>query len=165
MTLTFQKEVGERMTARLSHVQRSRLSIITQYLCHVRKSITRQHMPHIKNVLQFHVQEKMYLVNHMHELFQVKLKFIIRGQAFVPLPDVDVAVVRFTPRKNPLIPVSKQLHDRNINNSQRVTLKFDHFWHLEYRIRIRVQFHMEASPRFWTLHIKIYILDNMPNPL
>ena len=35
MTLTFQKEVGERMVAELSDVQRSRLSIITQYLCHV----------------------------------------------------------------------------------------------------------------------------------
>ena len=35
MTLTFQKEVGERMAAGVSELQRSRLSIMTQYLCDV----------------------------------------------------------------------------------------------------------------------------------
>jgi dimethyladenosine transferase 1 len=35
LTLTFQEEVGERMTANRNHQQRSRLSIMTQYLCRV----------------------------------------------------------------------------------------------------------------------------------
>lgn len=36
LTLTFQKEVAERIVAQTSHVQRSRLSIMSQYLCHVK---------------------------------------------------------------------------------------------------------------------------------
>ena len=39
MTLTFQKEVGERMVADVSEKKkRSRLSIMTQYLCDVSSS-------------------------------------------------------------------------------------------------------------------------------
>ena len=37
--LTFQKEVGERMAAGVSELQRSRLSIMTQYLCDVSSKI------------------------------------------------------------------------------------------------------------------------------
>ncbi|KAH0622400.1 hypothetical protein JD844_024680 [Phrynosoma platyrhinos] len=37
MTLTFQKEVGERLTASTGTRQRSRLSIMAQYLCNVHK--------------------------------------------------------------------------------------------------------------------------------
>lgn len=36
LTLTFQKEVAERMVANINEEQRSRLSIMTQYLCDVR---------------------------------------------------------------------------------------------------------------------------------
>ncbi|CAL8135495.1 unnamed protein product [Orchesella dallaii] len=67
LTLTFQKEVAERLTAETSTEQRSRLSVMAQYLTHC------------------------------------DLKFIIKGSAFVPKPDVDVGVVKFTPRKEPLI--------------------------------------------------------------
>ncbi|KAF7254435.1 Mitochondrial dimethyladenosine transferase 1 [Varanus komodoensis] len=40
MTLTFQKEVGERLTACAGSKQRSRLSIMSQYLCTVHKGFT-----------------------------------------------------------------------------------------------------------------------------
>ena len=40
-------------------------------------------------------------------MLQVKLCFTIKGHAFVPKPDVDVAVMRFTPKKKPLIDVSQ----------------------------------------------------------
>ena len=67
LTLTFQKEVAERMVAPICHNQRSRLSIMTQYLC------------------------------------DVQYKFTISGKSFVPPPKVDVAVVHFIPRVEPLI--------------------------------------------------------------
>ncbi|OWK55141.1 Dimethyladenosine transferase 1, mitochondrial [Lonchura striata] len=67
MTLTFQKEVGERLTANPGSSQRSRLSIMAQHLCTVENC------------------------------------FIIPGQAFVPKPEVDVAVVHFTPLVQPKI--------------------------------------------------------------
>jgi dimethyladenosine transferase 1 len=67
LTLTFQKEVAERIVADVMDVQRSRLSIMCQYLT------------------------------------EPELKFTISGSAFVPKPDVDVGVVRFIPRKVPLI--------------------------------------------------------------
>ncbi|XP_026701436.1 dimethyladenosine transferase 1, mitochondrial isoform X2 [Athene cunicularia] len=67
MTLTFQKEVAERLTANPGGKQRSRLSIMSQHLCSVENC------------------------------------FIIPGQAFVPQPEVDVAVVHFTPLVQPKI--------------------------------------------------------------
>ncbi|XP_053149580.1 dimethyladenosine transferase 1, mitochondrial isoform X2 [Hemicordylus capensis] len=67
MTLTFQKEVGERLIAATGTRQRSRLSIMSQYLCTVHKC------------------------------------FMIPGQAFIPKPEVDVAVVHFTPLVQPKI--------------------------------------------------------------
>ncbi|XP_050172715.1 dimethyladenosine transferase 1, mitochondrial isoform X2 [Myiozetetes cayanensis] len=67
MTLTFQKEVGERLTANPGGKQRSRLSIMAQHLCSVENC------------------------------------FIIPGEAFVPKPEVDVAVVHFTPLVQPKI--------------------------------------------------------------
>ncbi|NWU88750.1 TFB1M transferase, partial [Upupa epops] len=67
MTLTFQKEVAERLTANAGGKQRSRLSIMSQHLCTVENC------------------------------------FVIPGQAFVPQPEVDVAVVHFTPLVEPKI--------------------------------------------------------------
>ncbi|KAM6433920.1 dimethyladenosine transferase 1, mitochondrial [Rhynochetos jubatus] len=67
MTLTFQKEVAERLTANPGSKQRSRLSIMSQHLCAVENC------------------------------------FVIPGQAFVPKPEVDVAVVHFTPLVQPKI--------------------------------------------------------------
>ncbi|KFV72848.1 hypothetical protein N307_11516 [Dryobates pubescens] len=67
MTLTFQKEVAERLTANAGGKQRSRLSIMAQHLC------------------------------------TVENRFVIPGQAFVPKPEVDVAVVHFTPLVQPKI--------------------------------------------------------------
>ncbi|NWW51459.1 TFB1M transferase, partial [Pedionomus torquatus] len=67
MTLTFQKEVAERLTANPGGKQRSRLSIMSQHLC------------------------------------TVENRFVIPGEAFVPKPEVDVAVVHFTPLVQPKI--------------------------------------------------------------
>lgn len=67
MTLTFQKEVGERMVGQPGTVHRCRLSVMCQLWC------------------------------------DVHYKFTIPGTAFVPKPDVDVAVVTLYPLKTPLI--------------------------------------------------------------
>lgn len=67
MTLTFQKEVGERMIARPAQKQRCRLSVMCQLWC------------------------------------DVKYEFTIPGTAFVPKPDVDVAVMTLVPLKKPLV--------------------------------------------------------------
>ena len=81
LTLTFQKEVAERMAAEILDTQRSRLSIMCQYLCHV---------------------------NHV---------FTIPGKAFVPKPDVDVAVVHFTPRIEPQIDLPFKLIDKFVRHT------------------------------------------------
>ncbi|XP_056649095.1 dimethyladenosine transferase 1, mitochondrial [Diorhabda sublineata] len=67
MTLTFQKEVGERMVAPIMDKQRCRLSVMCQLWC------------------------------------EVQYKFTIPGKAFVPKPDVDVAVMTLVPLKYPLV--------------------------------------------------------------
>ncbi|XP_071035886.1 mitochondrial dimethyladenosine transferase 1 isoform X2 [Parasteatoda tepidariorum] len=67
LSLTFQKEVADRMVAEVGANCRCRLSVICQYLCHVDNLFT------------------------------------IPGRAFFPKPEVDVSVVRFTPRIRPLI--------------------------------------------------------------
>lgn len=69
MTLTFQKEVGERMIAGPGEPQRCRLSVMCQLWCNI------------------------------------NYKFTIPGRAFIPKPDVDVAVVTLTPLKTPLVDV------------------------------------------------------------
>lgn len=76
MTLTFQKEVAERMAARILNKQRCRLSVMCQTWC------------------------------------TVKYKFDISGAAFLPKPDVDVAVVTLTPMKQPLIKLPFQLIEK-----------------------------------------------------
>jgi len=67
LTLTFQKEVAQRMVAEICSKQRCRLSIMCQHLAYVKYNVT------------------------------------IKGSAFVPKPKVDVGVVHFIPRKQPLI--------------------------------------------------------------
>lgn len=66
MTLTFQKEVGERIVAKPMDEQRCRLSVMSQIWT------------------------------------RPVVRFIISGKAFVPKPDVDVAVVRLDPLRQPL---------------------------------------------------------------
>lgn len=66
MTLTFQKEVGDRIVAPPLDDQRCRLSVMSQIWT------------------------------------RPTLRFVISGKAFVPKPDVDVAVVRLDPLRVPL---------------------------------------------------------------
>ena len=76
LTLTFQKEVGERMVANPHSMERSRLSIMCQNWCHV------------------------------------CLKFILPGKVFLPKPQVDVAVVLFTPRIKPVIDLDFEIVEK-----------------------------------------------------
>lgn len=76
LTLTFQKEVGERMIAPAGAEQRCRLSLMCQNWCHV------------------------------------DYRFTIPGKAFIPKPQVDVAVVHFTPRVTPVIDLPFKLVER-----------------------------------------------------
>jgi len=80
MTLTFQKEVAERIVAPPGDAQRCRLSVMCQNWC------------------------------------AVKHNFTIPGKAFVPKPDVDVGVVSFTPRVEPLIPLDFKMVEKIIRN-------------------------------------------------
>lgn len=66
MTLTFQKEVGERIVAPPMDEQRCRLSVMSQIWT------------------------------------RPSWRFLISGKAFVPKPDVDVAVIRLDPLRQPL---------------------------------------------------------------
>ncbi|KAG8233516.1 hypothetical protein J437_LFUL011677 [Ladona fulva] len=91
MTLTFQKEVAERIVAAPGEEQRCRLSVMCQNWCYV------------------------------------DYKFTIRGSAFVPKPKVDVGVVRFVPRPEPLIPLPFSLVEkvvRTLFSSRRKHIKY-----------------------------------------
>ncbi|CAG9855879.1 unnamed protein product [Phyllotreta striolata] len=88
MTLTFQKEVGERMVAPMMDDQRCRLSVICQMWC------------------------------------DVKYKFTISGRAFVPKPDVDVAVVTLIPRKYPLVNLPFKMVEKVLRNSFNMRQKY-----------------------------------------
>ncbi|XP_042329268.1 dimethyladenosine transferase 1, mitochondrial isoform X1 [Sceloporus undulatus] len=90
MTLTFQKEVGERLTASTGTRQRSRLSIMAQYLCSVHK------------------------------------RFTIPGKAFVPKPDVDVAVIHFTPLVQPQIEQPFKLVEKVVQSVFQFRRKYCH---------------------------------------
>lgn len=90
MTLTFQKEVGERMIAPPIHEQRCRLSVMCQLWC------------------------------------DVKYEFTIPGKAFVPKPDVDVAVMNLIPLKKPLVDLPFKMVEkvlRTIFNTRQKYLK------------------------------------------
>ncbi len=76
MTLMFQKEVADRLTAQPRSGSYGRLSIITQWLCDVRTL------------------------------------FLIGPRAFTPPPKVDSAVVRITPRPEPLAPARVEVLER-----------------------------------------------------
>nr|CAD7258807.1 unnamed protein product [Timema shepardi] len=80
MTLTFQKEVAERMVAPVTTSQRCRLSIMCQNWCDVRHAFT------------------------------------IPGKAFVPKPDVDVGVVHFIPKIEPIIPLPFKLVEKVVRS-------------------------------------------------
>ncbi|XP_017655232.1 dimethyladenosine transferase 1, mitochondrial isoform X2 [Nannospalax galili] len=90
MTLTFQKEVAERLVATTGSKQRSRLSIMAQHLCDV---------------------------DHL---------FTIPGKAFVPKPEVDVGVVRFTPLVQPKIKQPFKLVEKVVQNVFQFRRKYCH---------------------------------------
>uniref|UniRef100_A0A8D0LAM0 rRNA adenine N(6)-methyltransferase n=1 Tax=Sphenodon punctatus TaxID=8508 RepID=A0A8D0LAM0_SPHPU len=90
MTLTFQKEVAERLIASTGTRQRSRLSIMSQYLCHVHKCFT------------------------------------IPGQAFIPKPEVDVTLVRFTPLVQPKIEQPFKLVEKVVQSAFQFRRKYCH---------------------------------------
>ncbi|XP_032356957.1 dimethyladenosine transferase 1, mitochondrial isoform X2 [Etheostoma spectabile] len=92
LTLTFQKEVAERMTASTGSKQRSRLSIMAQYLCTVRNCFTipgRAFVPkpevdvgvvHFTPLVQPQIQQPFKLVEKVvRNVFQFRRKHCHKG--------------------------------------------------------------------------------------
>lgn len=81
MTLTFQKEVAERLMSDILDDHRSRLSVMSQNYCDV-----------------------------IH-------KFNIPGRIFEPPPEVDVGVVHFVPRREPIIKVPFKVLEKVVRHT------------------------------------------------
>ncbi|KAM6185250.1 dimethyladenosine transferase 1, mitochondrial [Rhynchocyon petersi] len=92
MTLTFQKEVAERLTANTGGKQRSRLSIMAQYLCHVQHVFTipgQAFVPkpevdvgvvHFTPLIQPRIEQPFKLVEKVvQSVFQFRRKYCYRG--------------------------------------------------------------------------------------
>ncbi|XP_066229057.1 dimethyladenosine transferase 1, mitochondrial isoform X1 [Saccopteryx leptura] len=92
MTLTFQKEVAERLTASTGSRQRSRLSVMAQYLCHVQHVFTipgRAFVPqpevdvgvvHFTPLTQPGIEQPFKLVEKVvQNVFQFRRKYCHRG--------------------------------------------------------------------------------------
>ncbi|XP_021792528.1 dimethyladenosine transferase 1, mitochondrial isoform X2 [Papio anubis] len=92
MTLTFQKEVAERLTANTGSKQRSRLSVMAQYLCNVRHIFTipgRAFVPkpevdvgvvHFTPLIQPKIEQPFKLVEKVvQNVFQFRRKYCHRG--------------------------------------------------------------------------------------
>lgn len=92
MTLTFQKEVAERLAANTGSKQRSRLSVMAQYLCNVRHIFTipgRAFVPkpevdvgvvHFTPLIQPRIEQPFKLVEKVvQNVFQFRRKYCHRG--------------------------------------------------------------------------------------
>ncbi|XP_056423029.1 dimethyladenosine transferase 1, mitochondrial [Hyla sarda] len=92
MTLTFQHEIAERMTAPPGSKQRSRLSIMTQYLCQVKHCFTipgRAFVPkpevdvgvvHFTPLIQPKIDQPFKLIEKVvQSVFQLRRKYCYRG--------------------------------------------------------------------------------------
>ncbi|XP_011734606.2 dimethyladenosine transferase 1, mitochondrial [Macaca nemestrina] len=92
MTLTFQKEVAERLAANTGSKQRSRLSVMAQYLCNVRHIFTipgRAFVPkpevdvgvvHFTPMIQPKIEQPFKLVEKVvQNVFQFRRKYCHRG--------------------------------------------------------------------------------------
>ncbi|XP_033859580.3 dimethyladenosine transferase 1, mitochondrial [Acipenser ruthenus] len=92
LTLTFQKEVAERLTASTGSRQRSRLSIMAQYLCNVRSCFTipgRAFVPkpevdvgvvHFTPLIQPQINQPFKMVEKVvRNVFQFRRKYCRRG--------------------------------------------------------------------------------------
>lgn len=92
MTLTFQKEVAERLAANTGSKQRSRLSVMAQYLCNVRHIFTipgRAFVPkpevdvgvvHFTPLIQPKIEQPFKLVEKVvQNVFQFRRKYCHRG--------------------------------------------------------------------------------------
>ncbi|XP_020569052.1 dimethyladenosine transferase 1, mitochondrial isoform X2 [Oryzias latipes] len=115
LTLTFQKEVAERLTASTGSRQRSRLSIMAQYLCTVHNCFTipgRAFVPkpevdvgvvHFTPLLQPRIQQPFKLVEKVvRNVFQFRRKHCHKGlQIPVSSPITVASRFAFFPLTNP----------------------------------------------------------------
>ncbi|XP_017200930.1 dimethyladenosine transferase 1, mitochondrial isoform X1 [Oryctolagus cuniculus] len=100
MTLTFQKEVAERLAATTGSKQRSRLSIMAQYLCHV---------------------EHVFTIPGRAFVPKPELQPEFRGRETLL---VDVGVVRFTPLIQPRIEQPFKLVEKVVQNAFQFRRKY-----------------------------------------
>lgn len=106
MTLTFQKEVAERLVAQPTEEQRCRLSVMAQaYTFPVLRFI----IPGNQTARTFY---SITQICSLHESLYLPQFIITIGEAFVPKPDVDVGVVSFTPLVKPLTQHNFQLFEK-----------------------------------------------------
>lgn len=97
MTLTFQKEVAERMIAPVMTAQRCRLSVMCQNWCAVDYKFT------IPGIIFDILCEKLHhCIN----------RFIFAAREFKPKPKVEVGVVHFQPHIQPIIPLPFDLVEK-----------------------------------------------------
>lgn len=88
LTLTFQYEVAERFVATVDSPRRSRLTITSQFVAEPKMLFRIPGNPHCEGLHNLNI-----------------------GACFVPKPDVDVGVVKFTPRIEPAIKSSFEVRD------------------------------------------------------
>ncbi|XP_004416652.1 PREDICTED: dimethyladenosine transferase 1, mitochondrial [Odobenus rosmarus divergens] len=101
MTLTFQKEVAERLTANTGSKQRSRLSVMAQYLCNVQHILTipgQAFVPkpevdvgvvHFTPLVQPRIEQPFKLVEKVvQNAFQFRRKYCYRGLGML-FPEVQ----------------------------------------------------------------------------
>ncbi|XP_016056168.1 PREDICTED: dimethyladenosine transferase 1, mitochondrial isoform X2 [Miniopterus natalensis] len=128
MTLTFQKEVAERLAATTGSRQRSRLSVMAQYLCHVQHVFTipgRAFVPKPEvSLCSFVSLCQNSGFNGIPAPRRTNQEIVSRVSSSVQM--VDVGVVHFTPLTLPRIEQPFQLVEKVVQNAFQFRRKYCH---------------------------------------